>query len=64
MDIKPPISQGPMISPDQTDIDAAHDKKTSEPPANPTTENVQTSANTSQAMKQAGTEKKRTMKTG
>jgi tetratricopeptide (TPR) repeat protein len=64
MDIKPPISQGPIVQPDQTPIDAAHDKRSGEQTAKSTAENVQTSANTVQAMKQAGVERKGSMKTG
>jgi hypothetical protein len=40
MDIKPTISQGPIVRPDQADIDAAHDKKSEEQAANSTAENV------------------------
>src|SRR5918996_3344579 len=63
MDIKPPISQGPIVQPDQTQIDAPHDKKSEQQAGHSTAENVQTSANTAQAMKQAGIEMKGSMRT-
>ncbi len=63
MDIKPPMSQGPTVRPvDQNEIEAVHDKKSGEQEGSATAGNAQATSNTVQAMKQAGTEAKGSMK--
>jgi tetratricopeptide (TPR) repeat protein len=64
MDIKPPMSQGPIVRPDdQNEIDSADDKKSEAQEVSATAGDAQAISNTVQAMRQAGTEAKGSMKT-
>src|SRR5262245_47182522 len=64
MDIKPSMSQGPTVVPqDPVVSDPALDKKSTEQEVNATAGNTQTDSNTVNAMKQAGTETKGSMAT-
>src|SRR5262249_47191124 len=59
MEIKPPVSQGPIVGPeDQTEIAATQDNSGGEQGGIDTSGNVEISSNTLMAMKQVGTETK------
>ncbi len=64
-DTMPPMSQGPTVrTDDQIEITADKTQKSGEQEGNATAGNTQADSNTVQAMKQAGTEAKASMKTG